>query len=107
KWVAKIELFSIPIMGWFMRLTRQLSVIRGKSSAKDLLDKSLPVIKKGYSICIFPEGGRTRDRELLPFKKGAFILAWDANIPVQPLVLDGAFDLNQPDDWRFMDKGDL
>jgi 1-acyl-sn-glycerol-3-phosphate acyltransferase len=107
KWVSKAELFSVPIMGWFMSLTGQLSVIRGKSSAEDLLQQAIPMLERGVSICIFPEGTRTRTKELLPFKKGAFVLAWEAGVKIQPLVIDGTFDLNQPDDWRFLDKGEI
>ncbi len=107
KWVSKVELFSIPIMGWFMKLTGQLSIIRGQSSADDLLRQAMPLLKNGVSICIFPEGTRTRNKELLPFKKGAFILASRAGVKIQPLVLDGTFDLNQPDDWRFLDHGEI
>lgn len=108
KWVSKKELFSIPIMGWFMSLTKQLSVIRGKSSAHDLLRQALPMLQNGISVSIFPEGTRTRNvDELLPFKKGAFLLAKEAGVKVQPMVLDGTFHLNQPDDWRFNDVGEL
>ncbi len=107
KWVSKVELFSVPIMGWFMRLTKQLSINRGKSSAQDLFDQAVPMLESGISICIFPEGTRTRNQELLPFKKGAFLLAKKAGVKIQPMVIDGTFNLNQPDDWRFNDKGEI
>jgi 1-acyl-sn-glycerol-3-phosphate acyltransferase len=107
KWVSKVELFSVPIMGWFMRLTKQLSINRGKSSAKDLLNQAIPLLENGISISIFPEGTRTRNKELLPFKKGAFLLAKEAGVKIQPMVIDGTFNLNQPDDWRFNDKGEI
>jgi 1-acyl-sn-glycerol-3-phosphate acyltransferase len=107
KWVSKVELFSVPIMGWFMRLTKQLSINRGKSSAKDLLNQAVPMLESGVSICIFPEGTRTRNQDLLPFKKGAFLLAKEAGVKIQPMVIEGTFNLNQPDDWRFSDKGEL
>lgn len=107
KWVSKAELFSVPIMGWFMKLTGQLRIIRGKSSPNDLLQQAIPMLDRGVSICIFPEGTRTRNKELLPFKKGAFVLAWEAKVKIQPLVIDGTFDLNQPDDWRFLEKGEI
>ena len=107
KWVSKAELFNVPIMGWFMRLTRQLSVTRGKSSATDLLNQAVPMLKKGVSICIFPEGTRTRNGELLPFKKGAFLLAKEAGVKIQPLIIHGTYFLNQPDDWRFKEDGEI
>lgn len=107
KWVSKAELFKVPVMGWFMKLTKQLSINRGKSSATDLLKQANPMLKAGVSILIYPEGTRTRNNELQSFKKGAFILAKSAGVKIQPLLLDGTFYLNEPGEWRFKDDGEI
>lgn len=59
---------------------------------KDSLIKSAAVIKSGKNLVIFPEGARTRDGSLLPFKKGFAILSKELNIPVIPTVISGAFE---------------
>jgi 1-acyl-sn-glycerol-3-phosphate acyltransferase len=90
KWVAKKELFKIPWVGWAFFLVGDLAIDRGDSaSALKLLTKARRYLDNGMSVMIFPEGTRSRDGKLLPFKAGAFKLAVDAGVPVLPIAVSG------------------
>jgi 1-acyl-sn-glycerol-3-phosphate acyltransferase len=90
KWVGKEELFKIPWIGLMLRLTGDIAVKRGDSeSGGEAVAKAKAYLKRGMSVMIFPEGTRSRDARLLPFKKGAFRLAIDAGVAVLPVVISG------------------
>jgi 1-acyl-sn-glycerol-3-phosphate acyltransferase len=90
KWVGKEELFKIPWIGLMLRLTGDIAVRRGDSeSGGEAVAKAKAYLKRGMTVMIFPEGTRSRDARLLPFKKGAFRLAIDAGVPVLPVVVSG------------------
>jgi len=90
KWVGKEELFKIPWIGWMLRLTGDIAVRRGDSeSGGEAVAKAKAYLERGMSVMIFPEGTRSRDARLLPFKKGAFRLAIENGVPVLPVVLSG------------------
>jgi 1-acyl-sn-glycerol-3-phosphate acyltransferase len=90
KWVGKEELFKIPWIGLMLRLTGDIAVRRGDSeSGGEAVAKAKAYLKRGMTVMIFPEGTRSRDARLLPFKKGAFRLAIDAGVPVLPVVVTG------------------
>jgi 1-acyl-sn-glycerol-3-phosphate acyltransferase len=90
KWLAKAELFRIPIMGWMMRMAGDIPVRReARSSRVEALEECRDRLRKNVSVMIFPEGTRSRTGDLLPFKDGAFRLAIDAQVPVLPLVVTG------------------
>lgn len=94
KWIAKKELFKIPVVGWNMLLNKYVAVDRGnKHSHLKMMHDALNHLKLGSSIMIFPEGTRSKDGELLYFKEGAFKMAIDAKVPILPIVLDGTSDL--------------
>jgi 1-acyl-sn-glycerol-3-phosphate acyltransferase len=101
KWVSRSEIFKIPIMGWFMKMSKQISIERGKGSVSDLVRKSLPVLEDGISVIIFPEGTRSRDNKIMRFKPGAFLVAEEANVPIVPIVIEGAYNTLQPSDWKY------
>jgi 1-acyl-sn-glycerol-3-phosphate acyltransferase len=90
KWVGKEELFKIPWIGLMLRLTGDIAVKRGDpESGGEAVARAKAYLGRGMSVMIFPEGTRSRDARLLPFKKGAFRLAIDAGVPVLPVVLSG------------------
>jgi 1-acyl-sn-glycerol-3-phosphate acyltransferase len=90
KWVGKEELFKIPWIGWMLRLTGDIAVRRGDSeSGGEAVAKAKAYLQRGMNVMIFPEGTRSRDARLLPFKKGAFRLAIEVGVPVLPVVLSG------------------
>lgn len=90
KWVAKKELFRIPIFGWGLHLAGDLELDRGDgASAIALMAKARRYLASGMSVSIFPEGTRSPDAQLLPFKPGAFKLAVQSGAPLLPVVVSG------------------
>jgi len=90
RWVAKQELFDAPLIGWAMRLGGDIPLRRGDSSSvKTMMAECERALAAGISVMIFPEGTRSRDGSLLPFKDGAFQLALRAGVPVLPIALTG------------------
>jgi len=90
KWVSKKENFSIPIIGWNMRLNDYLEIQRGqKSSYGKLMEKVRQCLGMGSSVLIFPEGTRYPGGHLGPFKEGAFRMALENKSDIIPIVLDG------------------
>ena len=90
KWLAKAELFKIPLFGFAMRRAGYISIDRSNlKSAISSLKKAAETIKKGVSVIIFPEGTRSRDGKISPFKKGGFVLAVEAGVPVVPVIIHG------------------
>ncbi len=90
RWLAKAELFRIPIFGSSMRGAGYISIDRSnRKSAFQSLARAAEAIRGGTSVMIFPEGTRSRDGLLLPYKKGGFVLAVDAGVPIVPVVISG------------------
>jgi len=91
KYVAKKELFNIPIFGQVLHLVGMISVDRGNSSkALESLKKAQMLADK-YKISptVFPEGTRSKKPGLLPFKKGPFMMSLNTGIPLLPISLEG------------------
>jgi 1-acyl-sn-glycerol-3-phosphate acyltransferase len=94
RWLAKAELFKIPIFGRGMRGAGYISIDRSdRKSAVKSLARAAESIRNGKSVLIFPEGTRTSDGNLLPFKSGGFILAIDAGVPIVPMAVHGTFEV--------------
>jgi 1-acyl-sn-glycerol-3-phosphate acyltransferase len=90
KWVIKEELFKVPWIGWMLRLTGDIAVRRGDpESGGEAVARATAYLRRGMNVMIFPEGTRSRDARLLPFKKGAFRLAIETGVPVLPVVVSG------------------
>ena len=90
RWLAKAELFKIPIFGRAMRGVGYISIDRSnRKSAFESLARAARTIRNGTSVLIFPEGTRSLDGRLLPFKKGGFVLAVDAGVPIVPVIIRG------------------
>ena len=90
KWVSKIEMFKIPLIGWNMSLNGYIKLKRGdKESITQMMDDAEKVLKQGSSIFIFPEGTRSPDGNMKDFKLGAFILAKKLKLPIQPVIVEG------------------
>jgi 1-acyl-sn-glycerol-3-phosphate acyltransferase len=90
RWLAKAELFRIPIFGLSMRGAGYISIDRSnRKSAFYSLAKAAEAIRNGTSVMIFPEGTRSTDGMLLPYKKGGFVMALDAGVPIVPVVITG------------------
>jgi 1-acyl-sn-glycerol-3-phosphate acyltransferase len=90
KWVIKEELFKVPWIGWMLRLTGDMRVRRGDpESGGEAIGRARAYLGRGVNVMIFPEGTRSRDARLLPFKSGAFRLAIEAGVPVLPVAVWG------------------
>jgi 1-acyl-sn-glycerol-3-phosphate acyltransferase len=90
KWIAKRQLFAIPLFGWAMKRAGYISLDRENArEALKAINDAARKIREGTNILVFPEGTRSRDGVLLPFKKGAFSLVVRAGTPVLPLGIKG------------------
>lgn len=90
KWVAKDAVFRLPVFGQMMRMAGDVRVHRGdRASRADAYRELKSWIGKGASVMVFPEGTRSPDGELLPFRNGAFRLALETGTPVLPLAVVG------------------
>lgn len=107
KWVSKKELFRIPIVGWLMSLSGHISVDRGAKGAAKSLQKMVGPIRNGMSTMIFPEGTRSREGNLKPFKKGAFYSALEHGFNIQPIVIEGTYKCMKPDTWVMNLRGEM
>ena len=89
----KAELRSVPILGIVMETGGFIPVTRGKrDEAIGAIDLAAASIRSGNSFLIFPEGTRSRNEQLLPFKKGGFIMAIKAQAPIVPVAVSGGRD---------------
>jgi 1-acyl-sn-glycerol-3-phosphate acyltransferase len=101
KWLSKVELMRIPVMGWEMWAARDVGIKRGLvSSARDAMAVCRKRLDQKVSVMIFPEGTRSPHRDFLPFKDGAFRLAVEAGVPILPLALSGTRNAIARHDWR-------
>ena len=92
--VAKKFLFYIPIFGQCIWLMGMIPIDRKRRSSAILsLQKAARRISSGTSVIFFPEGTRSTDGKLLPFKKGAFVIAAQAKVPVVPVTVEGSGEL--------------
>ena len=90
KWVSKQSVFRAPFLGWNMSLNRYIPLKRGdKQSIAKMMALAEAWLDRGVPVMMFPEGTRTTDGELLPFKDGAFRMAIKKGCPVIPVVLTG------------------
>jgi 1-acyl-sn-glycerol-3-phosphate acyltransferase len=102
KWLSKDTMFKIPCMGWMMQMAGDIRLIRGKrESAVDAIRQCRDRLAKKVSIMIFPEGTRSRDWEMLPFKDGAFRLAIEAKAPILPIAVAGTRGAMAKGTFRF------
>jgi 1-acyl-sn-glycerol-3-phosphate acyltransferase len=90
KWVSKAENFKLPLIGWNMRLNRYVPLVRGdKESIIRMMAGSERWLARGVPILMFPEGTRSFDGQVKPFKDGAFVLSLKTGVPIIPVVLTG------------------
>jgi 1-acyl-sn-glycerol-3-phosphate acyltransferase len=90
KWVSKAENFHVPFIGWNMVLNRYIKLRRGSSASITRMMRACErTLRTGSSLMIFPEGTRSPDGRLQPFRHGAFTLAQRAGVPLLPIVVEG------------------
>ncbi len=94
KFVSKVELFRVPLLGWMMHLIRHIPLHRGRPrSTLAMLELSRAWLRRGMAVFFFPEGTYSEGEQLLAFKSGAFLLAIEEQVPVVPILLEGTHAL--------------
>lgn len=94
RFMAKVSLFKIPLFGWAIRAAGFIPIDRkNRSTAVKSFDLAGSRIRKGNSIVVFPEEGRSRTREMRPFQRGAFLLALRSELPIVPVAVQGTHDI--------------
>ncbi len=94
KFVAKAELFKVPIFGRGMRAVGMIEIQReNRKAAFGAYDIAAERIRSGSSVVVFPEGTRGHAYPLRPFKKGPFVLAIAAGVPIVPIIVHGTIEI--------------
>jgi len=94
KWLMKKEISRIPLVGIACKAAGHIAIDRSHvRTANESLQAVKEQLKNGVSTVIFPEGTRTLDGEVGKFKRGAFQIAWEVNLPVIPIRLDGCYQV--------------
>ena len=100
RWLAKAELFKIPVFGRAMRGAGYVKIDRfNRESAFESISEAAQKMKNGVSVMIFPEGTRSKDGSITAFKKGGFVMAVDSGVPIVPVIIRGT--------WPIMAKSSL
>jgi 1-acyl-sn-glycerol-3-phosphate acyltransferase len=108
KWIGKKELFTLPIIGWMMKLAGDIPVDRSdrRSGARMLLT-SMKYLEQKCSVIFFPEGTRSPDGRVWRFNDGAFHLAIKAQVPILPIAVEGSYGCLPKKSWRFGKPSDV
>jgi 1-acyl-sn-glycerol-3-phosphate acyltransferase len=94
RFVAKREISHYPFLGRALRAARHIFIDRGHlGRAMESYGEAAGIMQSGMSAIVFVEGTRSRDGQLREFKKGAFVLAIAAGVPVVPVRIDGTFEM--------------
>lgn len=106
RFVAKQELFKIPLLGSAMRAAGHVAIDRAaRKKAFEAYDAAAQTIRAGVSsILVFPEGTRSRTGELLPFKNAPFGLAIAAQVPIVPVYVHHTFEILPKGAWRLRSR---
>jgi 1-acyl-sn-glycerol-3-phosphate acyltransferase len=99
-WLAKEELFRIPILGHAMRKAGYISIDRrDHRKAMVSMNRAAETIRQGTSVFIFPEGTRSADGVIRDFKKGVFVLAVKSQQPIIPVSISGSYRILPKNSW--------
>jgi len=100
-WVFKKELAKIPVFGWVLLACGQVMVDRSApDKSKAALEEALSGLSGNNSVMIYPEGTRSRDGNLQPFKKGGFWMALQVGLPIVPVRVSGSRGIVAADTLR-------
>jgi 1-acyl-sn-glycerol-3-phosphate acyltransferase len=99
--LAKKEFFRVPVLGRVMTRRGFIAVERtNRERAIAAVERAARSLQAGYSFLAFPEGTRSRDGRLQPFKRGVFVMAIKAGAPIVPVSISGSRHLMRKGDWR-------
>jgi 1-acyl-sn-glycerol-3-phosphate acyltransferase len=102
KWLAKESIFRLPMMGWMMRMSGDIPVQRSEvRSRAEALQGLRDRLAKRVSVMVMPEGTRSKNDELLPFRDGAFRVAIETGLPVLPIAVAGTRNALAKGSWLF------
>lgn len=94
RWVSKVEIFKVPLVGWEMRMVKYIELVRGnKSSVIKMMEECVRSLRDGISVVIFPEGTRSLTGAIGKFKTGAFQIAIKTDKPLLPVLIDGTGEI--------------
>jgi 1-acyl-sn-glycerol-3-phosphate acyltransferase len=100
RWLAKKELFDVPLFGLAMRRCGYIPIDRSdRRQAMHSMTEAARQIREGTSVVVFPEGTRTPDGALQEFKKGGFLIAVKAQAPVVPVAIRGSYQVMPRSRW--------
>jgi 1-acyl-sn-glycerol-3-phosphate acyltransferase len=100
RFMAKVSLFKIPIFGWSIGRAGFIPIDRkNRRTAVKSFDLAADRIRKGNTIVIFPEEGRSREKQMRPFQRGAFLLALKSEQPIVPIAIDGTYEVFPATRW--------
>jgi 1-acyl-sn-glycerol-3-phosphate acyltransferase len=88
--IAKESLGRFPFLGWHLRRTGHMLVDRRHPNRAAIFGRASKLMEEGLSLIVFPEGTRSRDGRVAPFKGGSFYLALEAELPVVPISIVGS-----------------
>lgn len=101
RWVSKREVRKLPVIGLCMQLTQQVLVDRENyTQAITVMRQVKRLLNRGISVVFFPEGTRSKDGHLLPFKPGGFAVAVETGVPVVPVTINGSRAIMPSGDWK-------
>jgi 1-acyl-sn-glycerol-3-phosphate acyltransferase len=101
RWVAKAEVGRIPFVAAGCRAIGHIFINRSDpDQARSAINRAVERLKPGTGLMFFPEGTRSRSGQLMPFKKGAFRVAIDQQLPVLPVTITGTRDILPADSLR-------
>src|ERR1039457_6440540 len=108
KWLAKAELFRLPLLGWMLRMAGDVPIERSdrRKGAMAML-QCARYLRLRCSVVLFPEGTRSLDGQVLPFHQGPFQLAIRERIPILPLVVEGSGGALPRNSWIFGGSQDI
>jgi 1-acyl-sn-glycerol-3-phosphate acyltransferase len=94
RFMAKVSLFKIPIFGWAIGRAGFIPIDRkNRRTAVKSFELAVDRIRKGNTVVVFPEEGRSRERAMRPFQRGGFLLALRSGLPILPVAIVGTFDV--------------
>ncbi len=105
RWIVKKELFKVPVFGQAMRNAGYIEIDRqNHEKALQSLDIAARKIREGKSVMTFPEGTRSKDGKIKPFKQGMFYLAVQSGVPVIPVTLIGTAEIMTKNSLKIFPK---
>lgn len=104
KWMMKKQLESVPFLGASCKKARFVMVDNANAGAvRRTCRETAALMRDGYSICLFPEGMRTPDGYMHPFRKGGFVLAQGMDFRIVPVTINGSYDaFPRHSEWKLV-----